>query len=259
MILTRSLRNPVIGRKVILIDRVDSTNALVKQWALAGADEGLTVIAREQSAGRGRLNRVWFSPRESGLYLSILLRPALTAAESGILSLMLALAVTKAVRSSTRLQVSLKWPNDILFEGRKLGGILVESHLNGGLLSFAIAGIGLNINQEIADFPLGLRMKSTSLCLACGRPVDRDEVTIALMRHLNLLYGGLLDQRIRAKWIRVWQQYCSHMHQHVIMSRGTEHIEGIFRGIDASGAALVELETGEILQLESGEFSLREK
>jgi len=259
MILPGRPRIPVIGRKVILLDRVDSTNALVKQWALAGADEGLTVIAREQSAGRGRLNRIWFSPRESGLYLSTLLRPALTARESGILSLMLALAVAKAIRSTTRLRVTLKWPNDILFEGRKLCGILVEGSLNGGLLSFAVAGIGLNINQEIADFPLGLRLKSTSLRLACGRPVDRDQVTVALMRHLNLLYGGLHNAGMRHKWVRVWQQHCAHMHQPVIMSRGTEHIEGLFRGIDISGAALVEQETGETLLLESGEFSLREK
>ncbi|HOZ21179.1 MAG TPA: biotin--[acetyl-CoA-carboxylase] ligase [bacterium] len=259
MILPGLQKSPIIGRKVILLDQVESTNSLVKQWALAGEEEGLTVIAKEQSAGRGRWHRVWFSPGESGLYLSILLRPGLTAADSGALSVMLSLAAVKAIRSAARLRVTIKWPNDILFEGRKLCGILVENHLIGGLLTFAAAGIGLNVNQEIADFPLGLRLKSTSLRIAAGRPVEMDLVTISLLRHLNLLYPRLHDMKMRHKWVRVWQQHCGHMQQPVTVSRGTERMEGLFRGINSSGAALVELETGETLQLESGEFSLREK
>lgn len=259
MIASLRIKTPVIGNKIILLDQVESTNLTLKQWALAGAEEGMVVVAREQSAGRGRGHRVWFSPRRSGLYLSILLRPALTAEQSGVLSLMLTLAVVKAIRSAARVSATIKWPNDVMIEGRKACGILVENLLSHQMLTFAIAGIGINVNQEVADFPLALRMNSISLSMASGRPIDADEVLLALLRQINLLYPNLADLEMRQKWVRTWQQYCHHMNQPVAITRGLERTEGVFQGINNWGAALVELETSETVIFESGEFSLREK
>jgi BirA family transcriptional regulator, biotin operon repressor / biotin---[acetyl-CoA-carboxylase] ligase len=259
MIASLRIKTPVIGNKIILLDQVDSTNLTLKQWALEGAEEGMVVVAKEQSAGRGRGHRVWFSPRHCGLYLSVLLRPALTAEESGVLSLMLTLAVVRAMRSAARVSATIKWPNDVMIEGRKACGILVENHLSHQMLTFAVAGIGINVNQEVADFPLALRMNSISLSMASSRQIDADEVLLALLRQINLLYPNLADLEMRQKWVRTWQRYCHHMNHPVTITRGMERTEGVFRGINNWGAALVELETSETVIFESGEFSLREK
>ena len=252
-------KTPVIGNKILLLDRVESTNMVLKHWALQGAEEGLVVVAKEQTAGRGRGHRVWFSPGESGLYMSLLLRPSLTAEQSGVLSLMLTLAVVKAIRRTARLSATIKWPNDIMIDGRKVCGILVENHLSHRMLTFAVAGIGININQELADFPLALRMNSTSLKVAGGRPIDKDEVLMAILRQINLLYPFLENQEMRKRWVRTWQRHCHHLNLPVAITQGAERMEGLFQGINGWGAALVELETSETVLFESGEFSLREK
>jgi BirA family biotin operon repressor/biotin-[acetyl-CoA-carboxylase] ligase len=252
-------RKPIIGHRIILLDRVESTNSFLKEAALQGAEEGMVVIAREQLAGRGRSNRIWFSPPDSGLYLSVLMRPALAGEHSGALSLMLALAVIRAIRRCANVRATVKWPNDLMIAGRKVCGILVENHLNGGVLSFAVAGIGININQTIADFPLGLRIGSTSLYLAAGRQIDKDEFVEYFLKQINLLYPHLNDMKMRQKWVDLWQRHCHHLNQLVAITRGTERREGIFQGITSTGAALIELENSSTVQFESGEFTLREK
>ena len=250
---------PVIGNKIILLDQVASTNALLKEYALQGADEGLVVMAAEQTAGRGRGAHTWSSPRSLGLYLSLLLRPGLPAEQCGLLSILLTLAVVKAIRSTTKLSASIKWPNDIMFGGRKVSGILVENHIVGHMVAFTVAGIGININQKIDDFPNDLQLVSTSLRLAAGRFVDRDEVATALLRQMNSLYPHLGSTKMRQKWVNAWQQYCQHMHQPVSITRGAEHFNGMFMGVNQQGAALVTLETSETIELESGAVTLREK
>ncbi|HNW60597.1 MAG TPA: biotin--[acetyl-CoA-carboxylase] ligase [bacterium] len=252
-------KKPLFGRRVILLDQTGSTNSVLKEWALQGAEEGTVVVAREQQAGRGRGQHRWNSPRDLGLYCSLLLRPALTASQSGVLALLLTLAVIKAIRRTAGISPGIKWPNDIMIAGRKVCGILVENHLNGQQMAFAVAGIGINVQQSLADFPLALRQNSTSLRLSSGRSVDKDEILLQLLHQMNLLYPSLADMKMRRTWVNTWQQHCQHMDQPIAITQGGHSAEGIFRGITPWGAARVQVASGEILQLESGEFSLREK
>jgi len=251
-------KNPLFGRRILLLDQVNSTNDVLKESALQGAEEGTVVVAREQSAGRGRAHRSWVSPRDAGLYCSLLLRPALLPSQCGVLSILLSLAAIRAVRRAMRIHAGLKWPNDILLQGKKAGGILVESHLSGHRLAFAIAGVGINVNQLPEDFPPDLRPNSASLRMSAGQILDKDELLLHFLRQMNLLYPELTDPRMRRKWINAWQQHCVHMDQSVVISRGAETRSGRFKGISSWGAALVETENGQIQHFEYGDFSLRE-
>lgn len=251
-------KNPRFGRRIILLDQVSSTNDTLKESALAGAEEGTVVVAREQLSGRGRNRRAWLSPRDAGLYCSLLLRPVLLPSQSGLLSILLSLAAIRAIRRATGIRAGLKWPNDLMVRGGKAGGILVESHLSGQHLAFAVAGLGINVNQLQEDFPDNLRLNSTSLRMCADRLLDKDELLLHLLRQMNLLYPELGNPRMRRKWINAWQQHCVHMDKPVVIRRGDEQITGRFKGISSWGAALVEGEKGEIQHCEFGDFSLRE-
>src|SRR5713101_1771541 len=140
-----------LGSSLLRFDSVSSTNDVARELALAGASEGLCVIAREQTAGRGRQGRSWSSPPGEGLYLSLILRPQVTASASAMITLAAAVAVAETLRLGFHAAADIKWPNDILVRGRKICGILVEAAIEGDRLQYAVLGIGVNIAQR--SFP----------------------------------------------------------------------------------------------------------
>ncbi len=174
---------------------VGSTNDAVRELAAAGAPEGAVVIAEEQTAGRGTKGRAWESPRGLGLYASVLLRPA-SALELPLLPLAAGLAARDAVESSHGIDARLRWPNDILFDGRKLGGVLCESVFAGGRPEFAVLGIGINVRHAESDFPPGLRGTATSLADALGRPADPVRLFDALLGELARRFESLRERDI---------------------------------------------------------------
>jgi len=178
-----------------------STNDTVRALAAAGAPEGTVVVADEQTAGRGTKGRGWNSPRGLGLYASILLRPA-SPAVVPLLPLAAGIAARDAVEASHGLAARIRWPNDILFEGRKLGGVLCESVFAGDRPEFVIVGIGLNAAQGSEAFPGDLRETAVSIASALGAPADRERLFDALLaavdRRLDSLFRGGIDELIRA-------------------------------------------------------------
>lgn len=160
------------GKRIEYFSETESTNSNAEALARAGADEGTVVIADAQTRGRGRLGRSWVSPANRNLYLSIVLRPPIAAEEAPRLALVAGLAATEAVREWCPGAV-LKWPNDVLVDGRKVAGILAEMGMNGDQLGFVIMGIGVNLNIEIDEFPEELRDKAGSLLVATRTVVDR--------------------------------------------------------------------------------------
>src|SRR5262249_47625594 len=156
-------------------EEVDSTQRLARDLARGGADEGTTVIAERQTAGRGRMGRQWHSPAGENVYCSVVLRPPLAPGAVPCLALVVGLAVIDAVRAVAGLAAALKWPNDVLLEGRKVAGILTELDAEVERVHFVIAGIGVNVN--VTDFPPELAHKATSLRLAGSLPVDRAAFT----------------------------------------------------------------------------------
>ena len=171
----------VIGRAVQVFAEVDSTNDVVTRAGRLGAEEGLTVFAESQRAGRGRQGRRWSSAPGLGLWFSVLLRPPRGTA--GPMALLAAAAVARAVEETVGQPVGVKWPNDVLLDGRKVAGVLIET--TDGLV---VVGVGVNANHRAEDFPPELRSRAGSLALSLGRPVDRVALAGRLLAHLDGFY-----------------------------------------------------------------------
>ncbi len=172
-----------VGRRVAVWNRVSSTNDLAARAAVSTANEGLVVLAEEQSAGRGRRGRAWTAPPRSSILMSVLLFPDGPLAEPAWLTALGAVAVAEVVSEWAGSDAAIKWPNDVRVGGRKLAGILVERGAGA-----AVVGIGVNANLAPADLPDELRGTATSLRILTGAPVDRSELARALIRRLDALY-----------------------------------------------------------------------
>ena len=169
----------------VVVDETESTNDLVWQAFERGAREGFVVFAERQTKGRGQYGRRWESAPYLGLWFSILLRPALTLPDSPKLTSMLAEAVAATIAEETDLAPTIKPPNDIYLAGRKVAGVLVEGRIANDGNYAAVAGIGINVNQTIDDFPEVLRATAGSLAMATGKKLSREKLAIALLRKIG--------------------------------------------------------------------------
>lgn len=192
------------------METVPSTNAVVRAAAEHGADEGLVVIAEQQTAGRGRLERVWESPPRAGVLMSMLVRPAVPAAQLPLLALMTGVAVVEAVRGVAELPARLKWPNDVLVDGRKVGGILVERVSAGG----AVVGIGVNVSTRAEELPVDA---ATSVLMA-GGVTDRESLVKEILRAFERRYAGYVDAAGAAESVLpAYRELCETLGREVIM------------------------------------------
>ena len=250
---------PLVTR-LIVAESVDSTNSELRARAARGAAEGTVVVADEQTAGRGRLGRSWYSPRGLGLYLSILLRPARPARELTRWTLGAAIAACRACVESAGCAVQIKWPNDLLHGGKKLGGVLGDLRTAGGEPRDLVLGIGLNVSHRAEQFPPQLRDSATSLHLASGREtLDRERLAALLLVRLGQICGRLR----RGEWeavAREWERLAPHargVRVKVVGGRAGERMplsfEGVTRGLDRDGALRVEDPQGGIVSLRTAE------
>jgi BirA family transcriptional regulator, biotin operon repressor / biotin---[acetyl-CoA-carboxylase] ligase len=239
-------------RRIEWRDELDSTQRLARELARGGADEGTTVIAERQTAGRGRLGRHWHSPPGLNLYCSVVLRPAVAPAAVPCLALIAGLAVVDAVREVAGLAGALKWPNDVLLDGRKVAGILTEMEAEVERVHFVIAGIGVNVNA--ADFPPDLAGKATSLRLAGGQPVDRAAFAAGLLAALEGRYRRFLAAgfaAMRSEW-----EACSALTGKEVRVTAPEgEVAGRVLGVDDDGALRLAGPRGE-LRVVAGEVTL---
>ncbi len=177
---------PTIGRPLITFARITSTQTWARAWADLGAAEGLVVQALEQTQGRGRGQRSWWSPAGGGLYLSILLRPTIAPARAAHITMLVALAVIDTCTDLTGLPARPKWPNDVLLHGRKLAGILSEQSMQDGRLRYNIVGVGVNVNTDFQGTPLA--DIATSLAMASRQTYSLDRVRDTLLAKLTHRY-----------------------------------------------------------------------
>lgn len=182
------LDNAVIAREIIVLEKTGSTNDAILQIANANPREGLVVFAEHQTAGRGQRGNRWESAAGKGLWFSILLRPKIDLASSPRLTCWAAEAISGAIQDEFSLRPTIKLPNDVQIDGRKVAGVLVEMRAREKAAHLAIAGIGVNVNQSREDFPRELQGKAISLAMALGRQIDRQSFAIALLRSLDLTY-----------------------------------------------------------------------
>lgn len=251
----RGLKATVVGSQHLAYGRVSSTNDLALMLAREGGPDGLVVTAEEQWAGRGRLGRSWHSPAGSGLWVSIVLRPDLPIARAQALTFLGAVAAAAAIRARHRLAVHLKWPNDLLLNGRKLGGVLVESGAEGPLIRYAVIGIGLNVNLSAEDFPPALREIGTSIRAATGRKADRAALLRRLLEELDRRYLGLRKDG-PLPLIREARSLMDMTGRIVRVQTPDGVREGTVRGMDDDGALMIRLPSGSVERLLAGDVQI---
>jgi BirA family biotin operon repressor/biotin-[acetyl-CoA-carboxylase] ligase len=235
---------------------IDSTQRRARELGQGAADEGTVVVAEAQTAGRGRLGRTWHSPPGRNLYCSILLRPALAPAMVPQLALAVGLGVAQAIET-LGLQPRLKWPNDVLLDGRKAVGILTELEAELERVRLVIVGIGVNVNLGPADLPAYLRETATSLKIAAGRPIDRVRFTAALLAAVEGTYGRFLREGfagLRADW----DARDALRGRHVTRDVAGTMVAGVADGVDDDGALRLVSEGGVVQRVLAGEVTIAE-
>lgn len=180
-----ALGQSLIGRRILVLESTPSTNDFLRQMLSPELPEGFVVFAEEQTAGRGRHGRRWVSASHRGLWFSLLLRPRLSLLESARLTSWAAQAVATVIRDEVGFEATIKPPNDVYLDSRKVAGVLVETIAKRGPEYDAIVGLGINLNQALEDFPGELRARAGSLAMALGRLVDRTLFAIAILRELE--------------------------------------------------------------------------
>lgn len=238
---------------ILDLDSIDSTNLEAMRRAKAGAPEWLCIVAREQTRGRGRLDRSWYSPKDAGLYFSALLRPAFDVAKWPLIGLAAALAVSDAVRKTARLGVDIKWPNDICVNEQKLSGILAET-VETEQGTAAIVGIGINLLE--GSFPPELRERATSLEAAAGHRLDRNLLIDQLVSALRERYAMLQSEAGREHTIREWCANSSYAFERSVrVTMGNQTLTGVTRGLESDGALRVETRDGKITIVRAGDVT----
>jgi BirA family transcriptional regulator, biotin operon repressor / biotin---[acetyl-CoA-carboxylase] ligase len=233
-----------IGCAIHYMVEVSSTQDVARGLARDGAPEGTVVIAETQTAGRGRLGRQWHSPPGVNLYLTVILRPALSLAEVPRLSLVAGVAAAEALETVAPGLVQLKWPNDVWLGGRKAGGIIAEAVTHSdGRISCVLLGIGLNVNLGADEFPRELRQHATSVLVATGKPCARAAVARELLSRLDNRYRETENRGFEA--VRaLFEKYSALTARRVTVIDGQKRQSGVARGIDAEGALLLETDRG---------------
>lgn len=200
------LKTKKFGQTIYAFDTINSTNAYAKSLVSMGCAEGTLIIAEEQSKGRGRAGRSWFSEKGNNLTFSIILKPKITPDSIGILSLYASLAVAQSIENIVHLIPECKWPNDVLLSGKKVCGILSEGVFDNGQLAHTIVGIGINVNQTV--FPDEIKTTATSLSLCTGINCNRLHVLAVVIEQLEILYEKILFGQL-GEILVSWKKYCS--------------------------------------------------
>ena len=241
------------GKTVHFARETDSTNLWIKRLAKEGASEGTLALAEFQSAGRGRLGRSWEVPEGTSVMMSILLRPKFEPQYAPMLTLVMGMAVAKAVKKLS-FDVSIKWPNDVVVSHKKICGILTEMGVRAGKIDYAVIGVGINVN--IREFPEEMADKATSLYLESGREFDRSQIPGLVMEAFEEYYEKFAATCDLSGLKEEYESILANYNQPVrVLAK--EPYEGVARGITDGGELLVEKTDGTIVAVSAGEVSVR--
>jgi len=256
--ISRKLESRFMGRTLVYLEETDSTNIQAKLLAEKGASEGTLVVAGAQSAGKGRRGRNWSSPKGTGIFMTFLLRPPVNPAQASMITLAAALGVRKAIKKVTGLETQIKWPNDIVWEGKKLCGILTEMGLDRERIGYVVVGIGINANME--TFPPEIEKTACSLRQALGRPVPRESLVAETCNSFEQYYEAYLRTGDLSALQEEYNGCLVNCGQMVRILR-PEKPESEYRawaiGINEKGELLVRRPDGKLEAVVSGEVSVR--
>ena len=252
-LLRKRVGGKLFGKRFYHFFKTDSTNRVAMELALAGEEEGAVILAEEQTAGRGRVGRKWHSEQGTGIYVTLLLRPRMSPVQAPLLTMLAGLSLHSAILAQTGLNAELKWPNDILVQGKKLGGILTEMHAEPSQVRFVIVGIGLNVNQE--KFPSELSSIATSLRKESDKSFSRLELLVRLLREFETDYNRFLREGpsyVMGRFAEV-SQFANG--KRVRVDTGRDSYSGHTAGLSADGLLLVKKDGGETVTVVAGDVS----
>jgi len=261
--LRAQLNTAVLGKRLIVFNRITSTNDFLKRLARRGAETGTLVLADQQTAGRGRLGRLWQSPPEAGLWFSFVLRPHLRLEQIGALPLAIAVIVAETLSAFCHTEFAVKWPNDILWNQCKVCGILCETQISPALLSgessnqleYVVAGVGINVNQQPSDFPAELRARAISLAMITGQLLPRQDVFLELLHRLETGLFTNLTETLPTLLLR-WRALCPDLGKPVVLQQAQEMIRGVFVNIGSGGELVLRLADGQRKMFSAGEVAI---
>lgn len=261
--IANGLETTVIGRAAEYYDTVDSTNNLAKKLAAEGCADGTAVIAGQQTAGRGRLGRCWESPAGKGIYISVVLRPNMAPAETQLLTLAAAVAACEALRTATGICAGIKWPNDLVIEGRKVCGILLEMSSEADRVNYVVVGIGINFSQEREDFSDDLKNRAVSLKMLADdkvsseiKPFSKLSIIRAVLHELDRVYRTILEGR-NENILESWREHTITLGRTVSFKLQDIDYSGTAVDITPDGRLSVKCSDGVLRDLYSGEVSIR--
>lgn len=251
------LNTGFVGRTVYYYESVESTNREARKLAAGGAPHGTLVVSEEQVGGKGRMGRGWFSPRGMGIWCSLVLRPEINPGEAPPVTMLTAVAAARAVEIVSGITPGIKWPNDLLVEGKKICGILTELSAEMESVNFLVVGTGINVNTPGEIFPEEIKGIAASLFQINNQPVSRLELTRQYLREFEHLYltwmfrgfGPVLDE---------WKKRCVSLNRPVRVSAFREVWDGWAEDVDDSGALIMRMPDGSLKSFVAGEVSLRE-
>jgi BirA family transcriptional regulator, biotin operon repressor / biotin---[acetyl-CoA-carboxylase] ligase len=249
------LKTNFIGKNVHYEESVESTQKIAHRLAYENAPEGTVIIAEEQQVGRGRMGRKWHSPKYTGIWMSIILRPNLPLPKAPQLTLLAAVAIVQAIEEYTGLLPEIKWPNDILINGKKITGILTELEAEADRINSVIIGIGMNVNQTKEDFPSELQEIATSLLQEKGERISRAELIKGIFNNLEKLYLLYLDEGFLPIKL-LWESYAISIGKKITARTLTNSIIGTARGITEDGVLIIEDEHGKNHHVYSADIEL---
>lgn len=245
------LNTKIIGKNIVYYDVIDSTNTKCRELAEKNYPQGTVVISEGQTKGKGRLSRHWISPRYKGIYFSVILKPDILPTQVPKMTLLAAVSVANAIRKLTALQTLIRWPNDILVNGKKLCGILTEMNAEADRVNFIILGIGINASTKMSELPNG----ATSLAEEGAKDISRVELFKKILMELEAHYILFTKQGF-APIVRELQNLSAILGSRVKIISHNEKIEGQAQGIDADGALIIRLDNGFQRKILAGDVEL---
>jgi len=250
--LLAKLRTKVMGRPVYILEKVASTQTVAHQLVSEGAGEGTLVIAEQQTAGRGRMGRTWYSPAGKGIWMSLVLFPQIPLHFTSQLTLLVAVAVCRAIRMFTGVQAGIKWPNDLLVRNKKVCGILLESSAEDQRLRYVVAGIGISVNLKSGDFPDPLRHTATSLMMESGGAIERHALICEILLQLEQLYELYHEQGF-APIRLLWESLNVSLGRPIQIRTPAGTVHGTAEAVDEYGALVLRLPDGNTRKFYSGD------
>lgn len=249
--LKHELAGQLVGSRLLHFDEVTSTMDTARRLAEDGTSEGTVVLTERQTAGRGRFARPWYSSKGQDILFSVVLRPALKQLPS--VNMAATLAVCTAATEVTTVKTTIKWPNDVRIDGRKVAGILIESAVDGNEPRFAIVGIGVNVNLNLPRSSK-ISLSATSLSHEADRPVDRTELLLKILTHFNDLYSAV---RAGKKLTERWAERIDTLGHYVKIQCRGRILEGRADGVDDQGNLVLSKADGTTVTVIAGEVTLQ--